>query len=162
MGPLQIDTDDAARQAIATRFDLAGLDRMVARLDLAVEGRALSVSGEIAADVIQRCVATGDPLPAHLIVPVAVRFEPVEALEAADAETEVELGADDLDIVGYRDGRIDLGDMLAETLALALDPFPRGPDADAWLKARGVLNEEDAGAFGALAQLRNKLTGEAG
>ena len=39
---------------------------------------------------------------------------------------------------------IDLGEAAAETLALALDPFPRSPDADAMLAEAGVIGEDEA------------------
>jgi hypothetical protein len=41
-------------------------------------------------------------------------------------------------------------------LALVLDPYPRGPDAEAALKAAGVLSEEQAGPFAALAKLKGQ------
>jgi len=50
---------------------------------------------------------------------------------------------------------------VADTLALALDPFPRGPNADVALKAAGVLSEEQAGPFAALAALKSEKPDEA-
>ena len=44
-----------------------------------------------------------------------------------------------------RRAAIDLGAALADTLALALDPYPRSPSAEAALKEAGVLSEEQAG-----------------
>jgi hypothetical protein len=51
-------------------------------------------------------------------------------------------------------GRIEIGSATADTLALALNPFPRGPNADAALQAAGILSEEQAGPFAALAKLK--------
>ena len=65
-------------------------------------------------------------------------------------------------MVPYDGGAIDLGETAAETMALALDPFPRGPGAEAALKAAGVISEEEAGPFGALAGLKDKLAGRLG
>ena len=42
-------------------------------------------------------------------------------------------------------------------MALALDPYPRAPGAEAVLRAAGVVSEEEAGPFGALAALRGRL-----
>jgi hypothetical protein len=42
-------------------------------------------------------------------------------------------------------------------MALALDPFPRAPDADDVLKAAGVLSEGEAGPFAALRALKDRL-----
>ena len=75
----------------------------------------------------------------------------VDEDEAAIAETV--LAQRDRD--GTR-GAIDLGEVAAETMALALAPFPRGPGADAALKQAGVLSEGEAGPFGALAGLLKK------
>jgi hypothetical protein len=55
-----------------------------------------------------------------------------------------------LDEIGYQDGMLDLGEAAAEQLALALDPYPRAPDA--------VLPEiddtGDARPFSALSDLK--------
>jgi uncharacterized protein YutE (UPF0331/DUF86 family) len=64
-------------------------------------------------------------------------------------------------VIPYDGGAmIDLGEVAAETMALALDPFPRGPDAESALKAAGVISEEEAKPLGALAGLKDKLAGK--
>ena len=65
-----------------------------------------------------------------------------------------------LDVIkldGGKAGSVDLGEAAAETMALALDPYPRAPEAPNVLREAGVLSEEEAGPFGALAGLRDKL-----
>ncbi len=52
--------------------------------------------------------------------------------------------------------RIDPSDAAVQTLSLALDPFPRHPDAARILAEKGVLSEDAAGPFAALAKLRGK------
>ena len=47
----------------------------------------------------------------------------------------------------------------AASMALALDPFPRAPDAETVLRAAGVLSEDEARPLGKLASLRDKLSG---
>jgi len=57
--------------------------------------------------------------------------------------------------VVFHDGAaIDLGSAIADTLSLALDPYPRSAGAEAALKEAGVLTEAEAGPFAALAKLR--------
>ncbi|QJQ31715.1 DUF177 domain-containing protein [Sphingomonas lacunae] len=159
-GPLEIVANADERVAVATRFDLVALDRFEARLELVCDGEDLVVSGSIDADVVQRCVATDLPLPVRVESTIAVRYVPLARLEAAENEAEIELGEQDLDIIGVPPGtKMDLGDMLSDSLYLALYPFPRHPDADTFLKERGVQSEAEAGAFGALAALRDKLSG---
>ena len=56
-----------------------------------------------------------------------------------------------------------LGEAVAQTLLLGLDPYPRSPAAEAALRDAGVKSEEEARAesspFAALAALKGKLEG---
>ena len=83
-------------------------------------------------------------------VKVASKF----ALSGAQPDEEIELGEDEMDVVFHDGAMIDLGAALTDTLALALDPYPRSPNAEAALKAAGVLSEEQAGPFAALTKLK--------
>jgi uncharacterized metal-binding protein YceD (DUF177 family) len=79
-------------------------------------------------------------------------FVPEPSAGAADEE--IELGEADCDTVFHDGAAIDLGSALADTLALSLDPYPRSAGADAALKEAGVLTEEQASPFAALAKLK--------
>ena len=134
------------------RFDLISIERLEARWTLRRDDAGVLATGRVTATVTQACAASGVPLAAHIDEAVELRF--VE--EAADAE-EMELAPDALDTLPIEGGVIDLGEAAAETMALAIDPFARSPDADAALAAAGVIGEEPAGPFGALADLKRKL-----
>lgn len=149
---VSIAADPAERAALAKRFGLVSVDRLAAELDIRREAAGIAVRGRVTADVVQACSITGDPLPATVDEPVALRF--VEGSHGG--EDEIELGSDALDTVEIEGGGIDLGEAAAETMALALDPFPRGPGAEAALKEAGVVSEEEAGPFGALKGLLEK------
>lgn len=142
------------RLQIAERLGLASLGALQAHAVLERDGTAVTATGRLAAKVEQQCVATGEPVPAAIDEPFEVRFLP-EPDSAHDAE--VELGADELDVVFHDGSRIALGAALVDTLALALDPYPRSANADDALRAAGVLSEEEAGPFAALAALKGKL-----
>jgi uncharacterized metal-binding protein YceD (DUF177 family) len=71
-------------------------------------------------------------------------------------DEEIELGESDCDTVFYDGAQIDLGTAVADTLALSVDPYPRSAGAEAALKEAGVLTEEQAGPFAALAALKGK------
>ena len=73
---------------------------------------------------------------------------------AGGPDEEIELGAQDCDVVFYDGGAIDLGGAIADTLALSLDPYPRSATADAALREAGVMSEEQASPFAVLAKLR--------
>ena len=123
-------------------------------MSLVREGDRVTCTGRLWAEVTQACVASGDPVSAALDEPFDLRFVP-EA--AAAAEEEIELDATDLDEIGYVGGSVDIGEAVAQTLALALDPFPRAPEADVALREAGVIGEDEAGPFGALKGLRELL-----
>ena len=96
------------------------------------------------------------PLTATIDEPVALRF--VDNFGAVDGE--IELSDDALDTVPIDGGAVDLGEAAAETLALALDPFPRGPNAAAALRAAGVISEEEYQPVNAFSGLKAKLEGK--
>lgn len=155
-GPLVLAADAGERAALAARFDLAALDRLDARILFAIDGEMIRLTGDVGGDAVQACVATGEPVPAKVQAPLEVTLVPEAAL--GEEEEELELDSADLDVETYPPGgRFDLGEIVAETFALALDPWPRSPGADEFLKTRGVLSEEEAGSFGALAALRDTL-----
>lgn len=148
-----IAADAGERAALARRFGLVAVERLEAALTLRRDEAGVLVAGRVTGAVVQACAVTDAPLPARIDEPVALRFVADLGADAVDAE----LPADALDMLPIEDGAIDLGEAAAETLALALDPFPRAPGAEAVLAAAGVLGEEDAGPFGALAALRDRL-----
>ena len=144
------------RAALARRFGLIAIDRLAATADVRRAGDTVLADGRIDAQVVQACAATGVPLRVAIAEPFAIRFEPRAAVDAAQ---EVELDAGDLDVVAYDGGAIDLGEAIAETLALAIDPFLRAPDAEARLREAGVVGEEEA-EVGPFAGLKALLKGE--
>ena len=155
---LDLVADAAERAAVAARLDLPSLDRLDAHAVLRRDGDTVHASGRIKASLEQRCVATGEPLPAALDEAFELRFIPAPVTAGGDEE--FELDADDLD-TQFHDGQaIDLGAAIADSLALALDPYPRSPNAEAALREAGVISEEEAGPFAALAALKSKLSKE--
>lgn len=151
---MSIEADEGERAALARRFDLVALDRLAAEARVWREGEDVRVEGRIDAKAVQSCVATAEPVPTIVDVPFDLVFRQTRDERSDEA---VELGESELDIVFFDGGAIDLGEAAAETLALSLDPFPRAPGADSALRAAGVKSEEEAGPFGALAELRDRL-----
>lgn len=153
---VRIEADVEERRRLAGRFALVAIERLAADLTLRRDAAGVLVEGRVAAAVTQACSVTGEPIAAAVDEPVALRF--VEASEHAE---EVELGDEAIDTIEIEGGAIDLGEAAAETMALALDPYPRSPAAEQALRDAGVKSEDDAevGAFGGLAALRDKLKG---
>lgn len=138
--------------ALAARFDLIEVTALTGHFAVRRDADVIVVTGRVAATVVQACVATGDPVVAAIDEPVTLRF-----VHDVGTDEEIELGSEDCDVIAHDGSVIDLGEATAETMALALDPFPRRADADAVLRAAGVLREDDAGPVGALAGLGRAL-----
>jgi uncharacterized metal-binding protein YceD (DUF177 family) len=153
--PMEIAADESERAALAARFGLIGLARLEAALTLGRRGHEVAVRGRLSAAATQACVATAEPVAANVEAPIDILFRPQPDPAAADEE--IELSESEMDVVFLTGAEIDVGEAVAETLALALDPYPRAPEAEAALKAAGVKSEEEAGPFAALAALRDKL-----
>ena len=148
---IAITASEAERAALAARFGLVSVDRLEATFRVKRDAAVIVARGAVSAAVVQACSVTDEPLPQSVSEDVALRF--VTEQEAA-AEEEIELDLDALDTMPYDGAAIDLGEAAAETMALALDPFPRGPNAAAALRAAGVISEEEAKPAGALAGLK--------
>ena len=81
-----------------------------------------------------------------------MRFVPPPG--AITPDEEIELTAEDCDEIEYEGTAFDLGEALAQTLALAIDPFAEGPNADAFRAQHGLDGETPTGPFAALAALK--------
>ena len=150
---VDIVANAAERAALAERFGLLSLDALKASFKVLMEATGIVARGTVSASVVQACSVTDEPIPAEIVEQVALRF--VE--EAAVDSEEIELSEDALDTMFYAGSAIDLGEAAAETVALALDPFPRGPNAAAALAAAGVIGEDEVKPLGALAGLKGLL-----
>jgi uncharacterized metal-binding protein YceD (DUF177 family) len=149
---LDLVADEAERSAIAGRLGLPELDRLEAHVSLSKTSDVVRAKGRLGASLAQSCVVTSEPVPEHVDEPFQILFTPEP--ETAHADEEIELGEADCDVVFHDGAAIDLGTAIADTLALSLDPYPRSAGADAALKEAGVLTEEQASPFAALAKLK--------
>jgi uncharacterized metal-binding protein YceD (DUF177 family) len=136
-----IEAGEGERAALAGRFGLAAIARLEAEAVLGREGRTVTAQGRLRAAVTQSCVATGEPVEAEIEAPFRVEFRPPPE---AGTDEEIELGAAELDVVFYDGAAVDLGEAVAETLSLSLDPWPRAPGAEEKLRAAGVKDEAEA------------------
>ena len=149
---LDLVADDHERQAIAERLGLQALDRLDAHATLYRTGDCIRVEGRVAASLDQSCVVTGDPVPAHVDEAFEIAFMPEPPVSRSDEE--IELQPTDCDVVFHDGSAIDLGNAIADTLALGLPAYPRSPAAEAALKEAGVRSEAEMSPFAILAQLK--------
>ena len=142
---LAASTDECA--ALAIRFGLEAIQSLTADIAYHAEGETIIAKGALSADIMQQCVISLEPFACMIAQDFAISFCPAQAMQAILAEGEAaeedsfEIEADDCDIMPYTDGRFDIGEAVAQTLALALNPFPRGPDADKIAQKHGLVTE---------------------
>jgi uncharacterized metal-binding protein YceD (DUF177 family) len=152
---IEIGANEAEREALARRFAILGIERLSARAEISRSGDHAVAAGSLSAKVWQSCVATGEPVEETVEEDFRIEFRPQP--NPTSEEDEIELGEGELDVVFYDGSAIDMGEAVAETLSLSLDPYPRAPNAEDALREAGVKSEEEAGPFAALAALKGKL-----
>ena len=111
------------------------------------------------AAIRQSCAISGEDIPAQIEEAIDLKFVEHSALDPAmdeDAEIEVELDAEDCDEIEYGGDAFDLGEAVAQTLGLAIDPYAEGPGADAARKRAGIVAEGEQ--EGPLAEMLKGLT----
>ncbi|MBW7849179.1 MAG: DUF177 domain-containing protein [Rhodospirillales bacterium] len=156
---MEIQADSHERDALAKRFGLVSLERLVAEVRLRpVSGSSLvRLRGRFEADVVQQCGVTLDEVRSHLDETFELAYAPPEGIEREALDIMVTLDeADPPEPI--RNGVIDTGEAVAEHLALALDPFPRAPGA-ALKEDRPEAEEEGReprNPFAALEALKRK------
>jgi len=156
-GAISANSEECA--ALAKRFGLASIDNLEAQYALSPVEDGVRATGDVKAALQQYCAISGQPFP----VKVAEKFDIIffDAPDiAAKPDEEIELSDDDCDMVPMDGDRFDLGEAVAQSLFLALDPYAEGPDADARRREYGLKTEDQAGPFGALADLKAKLEGK--
>jgi len=147
--------NEAERAALAKRFGLVAIDSLTAEIELERNGDEVAATGTLDADIVQSCAVTGDDLPVSIREELAFRFVP-EDKTPADPDEEIELEAEELDEIPYAGEMFDLGEAVAQSLALAIDPYAVGPRAEDVRKEAGLMDEDEAGPFAALKALKKE------
>jgi uncharacterized metal-binding protein YceD (DUF177 family) len=169
---VELSADPGERRALARRFGLLELRslRVAGRLERGADRQELWFQGWLEAEVVQACVVTLEPVPATIRQRVERRYRRAEpGAEAGTASPHrvwlVDENEDEVEVDIVTGRTIDLGEAMAEELALALDPYPRAADADD-LVLQDLGPNISVGAeppaespFAALRQLQEKRAG---
>ncbi len=132
MGPggaaLEVVASDSERAALAKRFGFIGLPALSARVT--VDRRAggqIIVEGRLRGRVVQACILTLDPVTQELDEAFRIVFKQ-DLAEERDPESGEALLNAQLDAPEPLQGNLlDIGEIVAEQLSLAADPYPRRP-----------------------------------
>lgn len=142
------------RDVVADALKLISLEGLKVRYRIdRLAGGAYRLHGSLKSDCQQACVVSLDPVPAHVTDEFDVEFWPDHQPDDDAGELPV-LGARDVEPLEA--GIIDVGRVVYETLAAALDPYPRKPGAQFdWSDAK-TEDPEKVSPFAALAKLKDK------
>ncbi|MFC5067987.1 DUF177 domain-containing protein [Flaviflagellibacter deserti] len=150
-----IDADETARSALAKQLKIPAVKRLTADLAVKPWGRSgLAVTGRLEGKVTQVCVVTVDPFDVDIAEDVNLTFVPEEEMpseEEIGSEFESDLDAPDV----LENGVVDLGTVIAEFLALSLDPYPRKPGAEFSPPEESKVDAPSEGTYRPFAGLEN-------
>jgi uncharacterized metal-binding protein YceD (DUF177 family) len=147
------------RQILAQTLGILGIRKLRMQGQLQPVGQNdWRFTGRIGATVVQSCVVTLDPVTTRIDEPVERVF--IKDWETPDSGSEMEMPEDDT--TEALTDVIDLGQIMAEALALALPPYPRSGDAEPvelnyTEPGKTALNDETSKPFAGLSALRDKL-----
>lgn len=148
--PISIEATAEERKGLARRFGIVAVNQLQATVTLDRVGEALAARGRLTAAIVQSCAVSSEDLPVRIDEPLALRFVPAAQPEAE----EIELEAEELDEIPFEGHTFDLGEAVAQSLALAIDPYATGPEAERVRKEAGLSDEAASGPFAALAALK--------
>ncbi len=152
--PLHLIASPEECAALAARFAIPAVHSVEAEVSLERNGTEVSATGRLKAAITQSCAVSGEALAVTIDEPVKLRFVPDN--RPAVPNEEIELAADELDDVPYSGTQFDLGEEIAQGLALAIDPYLTGPQAEEARRRAGLLGAGTSGPFAALASLKKK------
>ena len=142
----KIDCDESECAALAARFGFAAVARLSARLKVKRAGPGhWNVTGKLQAEVTQLCGVTGEPVPESVDFTIEERY-----CRASEEGTDIDISLDGFEPLV--DGAIDLGEVVAQTLAISVNPWPRSVDAP---HSFAVGESEKEHPFAGLAALKS-------
>jgi hypothetical protein len=111
--------------ALARRFGLPALHSLEAELQVSRwRGEGLKIKGRFATDLDQTCVVSLDTFRSRLSDEFETYFLPAGTSSGGDSALIANGDAEP-----FANGIVDMGEAVAEAVALALDPYPRKPGA---------------------------------
>ena len=152
---LDVALSAAELQGLTDLLEVSAVERLTANLHAVPFRGGIRVTGRVAGRVVQPCVVTLEPVSQDIDEAVDRVFLPASAgVTNGHSEAEIFVDPEGEDLPDVFDGReADLSGMIIETLALAIDPYPRAPGVS--VADLGIEDEdEEASPFAVLKGLR--------
>lgn len=155
---LALVVDKPERDSLAAELGVLSLDRLEVKLHAVRFRGGIRVTGRLTGLVTQQSVISFAPVTQEIGEPIDRVFLPgteKDHAEKADAEIFVDLDGEDIPD-HFEGNEADLTDLIVETVALAIDPYPRAPGES--LDSLGLPPvEEEIHPFAALRKLKQDL-----
>lgn len=136
---LAIEATATERAALATRFGVSAIESLRAEMEFDEVADGIEAHGKLAAEVVQPCAVSGEDFTTRIEEPLALRF--VRQVSAVDPDSEAEFPIGSPDEIEFSGESFDLGEAVAQSLGLAIDPYAEGPGADEARRAAGIVPE---------------------
>lgn len=151
---IRFEPDAATLAALAHDFGIPAIPKLKALVKVIPGSRgSVRIEGHLDAVVRQVCVVSLDEFDAPVSEDVDIHFAPEDQLPEIRPGAEIDVSETELPDP-LVDGTVDVGAVVAEFLALALDPYPRKPGAE--FKGLEEMPAEQASPFAALSKLREQ------
>lgn len=151
---IKVAPDAAARAELAEILKIEALDEMDADLTVTPLRGGIRALGHLNARIVQLSVVSFEPVTQIIDEPIDRVFLPQPTDYTPTPGSEVFVDLEDDDFPDHIDGpEVDLSALLIETIALAIDPYPRL--AGESLETLGLKDDgEPTGPFAALKNLK--------
>lgn len=146
-----ITADETQRRDLARRMNVLGIGRLKATNVLTREGARIHVRGRLEGEITQACVTTLEPIKNSLNEEYEACFsdrEQAVPFTGAKRDRDIRKGHAEVEISHERDdpdpivnGMIDLGELAAQYLSLAIDPYPRAQGVEFTGEEKGLTRE---------------------
>lgn len=152
---LDLRADAEQCKALADRFDLPAIYELSAHLSFKrVNSGRVRLEAAFKAEIEQVCVVSLEPFAQKVEDSFSMVFVQENASSLRLNEIDLDMGEED-EAEYPENGKIDAGEIVAESLSLALDPFPRAPGAVFRQNAEKAA-KEDKNPFAVLEKLKFK------
>ena len=150
-GTITVEADEAERAALAKRFGITAIHSLTSEVEFGEKDGAVLAEGRLAATLEQPCAVTREDFTYEVSETFSLRFVPAGRMGEYEEEAEFELTEDDLDEIEYVGDSFDLGEAIAQELALAIDPYREGPGAEEAREQADIESDENRTPSGPLA-----------
>ena len=126
---LDLKADSEQCKALAARFDLPAIHELSAHLSFKrVNSGRVRLEAKLNATVERICVVSLEPFSQKVEDSFSMVFVQENASSLRLNEIDLDMGEED-EMEYPENGKTDAGELVAESLSLALDPFPKAPGA---------------------------------